>query len=109
MIFFHMDLYPGAESMLFIIDLTVATQVHNVARHPFSNHFLRELVGTKSSFSTDGKEMASSALLVYSGLFSVTSHSPSVRNGRGDPYFQGKVNRVCRVRRSVLYASSQYA
>jgi len=55
-IFFHMDLYPGAESMLFIIDLTVATQVHNVARHPFSNHFLRELVGTKSSFSTDGKE-----------------------------------------------------
>jgi sterigmatocystin biosynthesis cytochrome P450 monooxygenase len=53
---FYVDLYPAAEPMLFIIDPTVATQVHNVARHPFSNHFLRGLVGTKSVFSTDGKE-----------------------------------------------------
>lgn len=52
---FYLDVYPAAEPMLFIIDPTVAAQVHNVARHPLSNNFLRGLVGTKSIF-TDGKE-----------------------------------------------------
>ena len=53
---FYLDVYPAAEPMLFIIDPTVAAQVHSVARHPLSNNFLRGLVGTKSIFSTDGKE-----------------------------------------------------
>jgi cytochrome P450 len=53
---FYLDVYPAAQPMIFIIDPTVTSQVHNVARHPLSNNFLRGLVGTKSVFSTNGKE-----------------------------------------------------